>query len=123
MHVTLDETCTGMVYQMQALQTLITQALTIQARQKLGAGYALSGEVHITTIAQGTTTMQATGTSMWGYQFSQAEQERIKASIAGKSQAQAKSLLLARTGVESVSFSNAADLPDAQHIRLVFITY
>ena len=122
-HVTLDETCTGMVYQTQALQTLITQALTTQAKQQLGAGYTSNGDIHITTTAQRTTTIQATGTSTWVYQFSQAEQESIKTSIAGKSQAQAKRLLLARLGIQSVSFSNIAILPDAQHIRLVFITY
>ena len=122
-HVTLDETCTGIVYQTQALQALITQTLTTQAKQQLGAGYIPSGDTHITTTAQGTTTIQTTGTSMWVYQFSQAEQEHIKASIAGKSQAQAKSLLLAHTGVQSVSFSNNASLPDVQHIRFAFITY
>lgn len=82
-----------------------------------------NGEVHITTTAQGTMSIQATGAGTWIYQFSQAEQERIKASIADKSQTQAKSLLLAHAGVQSVSFSNATILPDAQHIRLVFITY
>ncbi|GHO54629.1 hypothetical protein [Ktedonobacter robiniae] len=122
-HVTLDETCTGIVYQTQALQTLITQALTIQARQQLGAGYAPGGDVHIITTAQGTMTIQATGTSTWVYQFSHAEQERMKASIAGKNPAQAKSLLLARSGVQSASFSNNTILPDARHIRFVFITY
>ncbi|EFH85922.1 hypothetical protein [Ktedonobacter racemifer] len=122
-HVTLDETCTGIVYQTQALQTLITQALTTQAKQQLGAGYATSGDVHITTTAQGTTTIWATGASIWVYQFSQAEQEHLKASIAGKNQAQAKNLLLARAGGQSVSFSNNATLPDIQHIRFVFITY
>ncbi|GHO72734.1 hypothetical protein KSD_05050 [Ktedonobacter sp. SOSP1-85] len=122
-HVTLDETCTGIVYQTQALQTLITQALTTQARQQLGARYMPSGEVHIATTAQGTTTIQATGADMWVYQFSQAEQEHLKASIAGKSQAEAKSLLLARPGVLSVSFSTNATLPDVQHIRFVFISY
>ncbi|EFH86897.1 baseplate J/gp47 family protein [Ktedonobacter racemifer] len=122
-HVTLDETCTGMVYQTQALQTFITQALTTQAKQQLGAGYTPSGDVHITTTAQGTTTIQATGTQTWVYQFSQAEQEHLKASIAGKSQAQAKSLLLARPGIQSVSLSNDAPLPDVDHIRLLFLTY
>ncbi|EFH90361.1 hypothetical protein [Ktedonobacter racemifer] len=120
---TLDETCTGIVYQTQALQHLLTQALTTQAKQQLGADYTPSGEVHITTTAQETTIIQVTGTGTWVYQFSQAEQERIRASIAGKSQAQAKSLLLARPGVQSVSFSNDATLPDMNHIRLLFITY
>ncbi|EFH80636.1 baseplate J/gp47 family protein [Ktedonobacter racemifer] len=121
--ITLDETCTGMVYQTQVLQTLITQALTIQARQRFGTGYTPEGEIQVTTTAQGTTTMQATGTQTWVYQFSLAEQERLRASIAGKSQAQAKSLLLAQSGIQSVSFSNNATLPDAQHIRLLFLTY
>ncbi|GHO75353.1 hypothetical protein KSD_31240 [Ktedonobacter sp. SOSP1-85] len=121
--VTLDETCTGIVYQTQALQTLLTQTLTTQARQQLGTEYAPSGDAHITTTTQGTTTIQATGTQTWVYQFSQAEQERIRASIAGKSQAQAKSLILAHPGVQSVSFSNDATLPDVDHIRLLLITY
>ncbi|GHO77457.1 hypothetical protein KSD_52280 [Ktedonobacter sp. SOSP1-85] len=122
-HVALDEICTGIVYQTQALQTLITQALTAQSRQQLGTRYTPSGEMHITTTAQGAATVQATGTSIWIYQFSQTEQERMKARIAGKSQVQAKSLLLAHTGVQSASFSNNATLPGAQHIRFVFITY
>ncbi|GHO55306.1 hypothetical protein [Ktedonobacter robiniae] len=121
-NVTLDETCIGMVYQTQVLQTLITQVLTTQAKQQLGAGYTSSGDIHITTTTQGTTTIQATGTSIWVYQFSQAEQESMKSSIAGKSQAQAKNLLLARISVQSVSFSNNATLPDVQHLRLVFMS-
>lgn len=121
--ITLDETCTGMVYQTQAMQILLKYALTTQARQQLGTRYTPSGEVHITTIAQGTTTIQATGTSRWVCQFSQAEQEHMKANIADKSQAQAKSLLLAHAGVQSVSFSNIAALPDVEHIRLLFIAY
>ncbi|GHO76591.1 hypothetical protein KSD_43620 [Ktedonobacter sp. SOSP1-85] len=121
--VTLDEICTGMVYQTQALQTLLAQALTTQAKQQLGTQYTPSGDVHITTTAQGTSNMQATGTQTWVYQFSQSEQERIRDSIAGKSQAQAKSLLLARTGIQSVSFSNDATLPDVNHIRLLFLPY
>ncbi|GHO67977.1 hypothetical protein KSC_068690 [Ktedonobacter sp. SOSP1-52] len=122
-HITLDETCIGIVYQTQALQGLITQTLTIQARQQLGIRYTLSGEVHITTTAQGTMTMQASGTSVWMYQFPQAEQEYLKASIADKSQVKAKSFLLARPGVQSVSFSTNGTLPDVQHIRFVFIFY
>ncbi|GHO77146.1 hypothetical protein KSD_49170 [Ktedonobacter sp. SOSP1-85] len=121
--VMLDETCTGIVYQTQALQTLLTQALTTQARQQLGTEYAPNEDVHMSTTTQGTTTIQATETETWVYQFSQAEQERVRASIAGKSQAQAKSLLLARPGIQSVSFSNDATLPDAQHIQLLFLTY
>ena len=121
--VTLDETCTSIVYQTQALQTLITQALTTQAQQQLGTQYTPSGDVHITTTTQGTTTIQATGTQTWMYQFSQAEQDHIRASIAGKSQAQAKSLILARPGIQSVSFSNDTTLPDVDHIRLLFLTY
>ncbi|GHO54180.1 baseplate J/gp47 family protein [Ktedonobacter robiniae] len=121
--VTLDETCTGIVYETQALQTLLTQALTTQARQQLGALYTPSGDVHITSTTQGTTTIQVKATETWVYQFSQAEQERVRASIAGKSQAQAKSLLLAHSGIQSVSFSNDATLPDIDHIRLLFLTY
>ncbi|GHO52500.1 hypothetical protein [Ktedonobacter robiniae] len=123
-HVTLDETCTGIVYQTQALQTLLTQALTTQAKQQLGTEYTPSGDVHITTTTQGTTTtIQVTGTQTWAYQFSQAEQERLKASIAGKSQAQAKRFLLAHAGIQLVSFSNDASLPGVDHLRLLFLTY
>ncbi|GHO66791.1 hypothetical protein KSC_056830 [Ktedonobacter sp. SOSP1-52] len=121
-HVTLDETCTGIVYQTQALQTLIIQATTSEARNQLGTGYAPSGDIHIATTAQGTTVIQATGTSAWIYQFTQARQKQIRDSIAGKDQVQAKRLLLSLPGVQYVSFSSSATLPDRQHIRLVFIT-
>ncbi|GHO73997.1 hypothetical protein KSD_17680 [Ktedonobacter sp. SOSP1-85] len=121
--VTLDETCTGIVYQTQALHTLLAQAITAQATRQLGAGYALSGDIQVITTTQGTSSIQAIGTSRWVYQFTQAQQEQMKVTIAGKSQARAKILLLAQPGVQSVSFSGNTTLPDKQGIRFVFITF
>ena len=121
-HVTLDETCTGIVYQTQALHTLLTQAVTAQAARQLGAGYEPNGDTQVTATAQGTSSIQAIGTSRWVYQFTQAQQEQMKATIAGKSQAQAKTLLLSQPGAQSVSFSGNTTLPDKQSIRFVFIT-
>lgn len=122
-HVTLDETCTGIVYQTQALHALLTQAITVQATRQLGAGYAPVGDTQVTATTQETSNLQAIGTSRWVYQFSQAQQEQMKATIAGKSQAQAKILLLSRPGVQSVSFSGNTTLPGKQGIRFVFIAF
>ncbi|EFH90048.1 baseplate J/gp47 family protein [Ktedonobacter racemifer] len=122
-HVTLNETCTGIAYQTQPLHALLTQAINVQAVRQLGAGYAPNGDTQVTAKAQGTNRIQAIGTSRWVYQFTQAQQEQIKGTIAGKSQAQTKTLLLAQPGVQSVSFSGNTTLPDKQGIRFVIVTF
>jgi hypothetical protein len=48
--VGLDETCTGETYDTQAVQTLLTRALTQEAARQFGAGYTLTGEVQVTEV-------------------------------------------------------------------------
>jgi hypothetical protein len=51
--VTVSETCGAVAYSNDALRAQATALLTFQATQRLGAGYTLGGEIHL-TIRQAT---------------------------------------------------------------------
>jgi hypothetical protein len=128
--VTVSETCTGEVYETNALRDLLTGAVTQQAAHQLGEGYGLVGDIQASIAKaslnpqQGTVTLQVKVISTWMYQLSQAQQDRIKLSIRGKSKAEAIALLLRTPGVQRVSLSikNGTIIPmDIQYIHLAFV--
>jgi hypothetical protein len=128
--VTVSETCTGEVYETNALRNLLTGAVTQQAAHQLGEGYGLVGDIQASIAKaslnpqQGTVTLQVKVISTWMYQLSQAQQDQIKLSIRGKSKAEAIALLLRTPGVQRVSLSikNGTTIPmDIQHIHLAFV--
>ncbi len=81
--VTVSETCSGVVYDTQAYQDAITQALDQQATKQLGEGYTLIGVVQssitqITTDQQQHIVLHVTLAGTLDYELSQAQQQAIK---------------------------------------------
>lgn len=126
-NVTLDETCTGIVYNAQALTTLVTQIVTQGAMKRLGAGYTPTGvqtSVTQATNNHGGSDLQVKSVSLWTHSFTQTQQQVIKAMIAGTSKDRATAILLHTAGVQSVfiTLKNGSTIPnDVQHINLVFL--
>lgn len=110
-HVTVSETCTGIVYNTLAYQDDITQVLNRQAGTQLSEGYTLIGQVQssitqVSTNKQQHTTLHVTLAGTYAYQLSQEQQQAIKASIAGKSKTEATAAILHTAGVQSVSITS-----------------
>ena len=109
--VTASETCTGEVYDTDALHNLLAQAVTQWVTRQVGNGYSLVGnlQTRITKATintrQGAVTLQVYVLSTWTYQFSQAQQDQIKLAIRGKSKEEASALVLHMPGVQTVSIS------------------
>jgi hypothetical protein len=128
--VTVSETCSGIAYNDQELTRKVTQLLNRQAETKLGAGYSILENPHI-TVTSATTAKQVmlsfTSVSTWIYALSSAEQKNIKKIIAGKTKEQAMQLLNSLPGIEGASLrlSGSGDdtkLPrDILHIHLLVI--
>jgi hypothetical protein len=129
--VRMSETCTGAAYDTQSLERLLRQQSDQQARQQLGGGYALVAAIQsrITQAApqtHGAILLHVSSTASYAYQFTQAQQQSIRAMIAGKDKAQATTILLHISGVQSVSVSLSAgnQLPtDPNRVTLLlFVT-
>jgi hypothetical protein len=125
-NVTVSETCSGVAYNTQELQTKATQLLTTQAIKKLGTGYSVLGDVQVTTNAATVTashpTIAFSCNGVWVYALSNQEQASIKKMIAGKTTAKSLQLLSSLPGIERVSTSwdMHTKLPkDTQSIHLV----
>ena len=110
LRVTVAETCTGLVYNTQALQDLVTRVVTEQALRQWGGGYVLAGRVQARVVKstsegdkQGSLTLQVTGRGAWVYQFTQAQLHHLATLIAGKSTREARTILLGVAGVQSVT--------------------
>ncbi len=128
--VTVSETCSGVAYNSQQLEASVTLLLLTQATKKLGAGYSLLSDPHITVTGAASAkqvTLSFTSVSTWVYALSSAEQNHIKKLIAGKTTEKALQLLLSLPGIERVSlqssgFGDAARLPkDPRTIHLLLI--
>ena len=117
--VTVSETCSAVAYTSQELTSKVTQLLTSQVTKKLGAGYSLLENPQITVTGTTTArqvTLSFTSVSTWVYALSSAQQQHIKAIIAGKNTQKALRLLLALPGIESASlqwsgFGDATRIP------------
>jgi hypothetical protein len=128
--ITVNVTCRAVVYSAQEYHTLIAQIESQEAKKKLGDRYRLTGEVQssitqVTSKDNGIPDLQAKITRAWAYQFTQQQQEHIKAQLAGKNKAQATTALLHIPGVQSASITmknNGMTLPtDSKNIHLVFL--
>ncbi len=126
--VTASETCSAIAYNSQELTDKVTQLLTSQAETKLGAGYSILENPHI-TVTSATASKQImlsfSSVSTWIYALSSADQQHIKNIIAGKNTEKALQLLAALPGIEHVSmhfagFGDATRIPkDLAYIHLL----
>ena len=107
--VTVSETCSGVAYNQNVLQSLATDLLSSQAAKKLGSGYNLLGIIHLTiiqaTVSHTTPILTFSCSGTWVYTLSHAEQERLKHLIAGKHKDQAVSILSHVPGIQAVSIA------------------
>jgi hypothetical protein len=114
-------TCSEQVYDYGAAQQIALKELQSQVSgdPHLGTAYALDGQVALTLLnasqpdAHGSVTLTMQASGLWAYTFSQTTLRQLAALIAGKSESDARSLLLAQTGIAAVQFhpSSASALP------------
>lgn len=126
-HVTVSETCNGVVYNTQRYQEQLVQRVTQQAGAHL-EGYHMTGLQQ--TVDQVTPTQQGVAlqvhlTATYAYQFTQEQQQALISKAASKSKAQATNALLQAPGVQSVAISltdKDTRLPaDAKRIHLIVL--
>jgi len=117
--VTIDETCQGLVYTTQEMSILTTQRATQNAMQRFGTGYTTTGVqtsiTHTRLNQHDTIDLQIKSSSMWAYRFDAAQQQAIKAMIAGMSKDKAITTLLHLASVQSVSLTHSHAWHDASH--------
>jgi hypothetical protein len=129
--VTVSLTCTGEVYRTSAFEAQATQMVTHAAAQQLGAGYQENGAIQasIQNAAyrpHGTVSLVIKGAGSWTYQIDEQQRAAMTRLIAGRTKAQATSLLLALPGVESAAISQERDeqLPaDPSRIQVIVVAY
>ncbi|GAC1357891.1 MAG: hypothetical protein NVSMB44_04460 [Ktedonobacteraceae bacterium] len=127
--VTIDETCTGTVYTTQAFTSMTAQIAAQDAEKRLGTGYRTTGLQSSITQAtpkeHGSIDLQVKSVSLWAYQFNEAQQQVMRAMIAGMSKEKAQGTILHMNGVQSTSITiknNGSQLPtDSNNIHLNFI--
>jgi hypothetical protein len=127
--VTIEETCTGNVYDTQAFNSMTVQNATHDATAKLGIGYTPTElQTSITQVipkAHGAVDLHVTSRSVWAYQYDAEQVARIKAMLAGMSCDKARATVLHLVGVQSVSISitsNSTTIPtDITRIHLLFV--
>ena len=114
--VTVSETCSAAAYSSQAVEAKATAILTAQAGKKLGTGYSLIGNVHVSekqaTVTHAPTPLvflsfHAQGT--WVYALSYKVQQQIKVLIAGKAKQDALHILMSQPGIERAAISWGED--------------
>ncbi len=126
--VTVDETCQGLMYTTQEMTTLTTQRATQDAMQRFGTGYTTTGvqtsSITVRPNQHDNVELQVISSSMWSSRFDAAQQQAIKAMIAGMSKDKAITTLLHLSNVQSVSLTltHGTTLPtDIQQIHLLFL--
>lgn len=108
-------TCIEEVYDRASARTQAINLLQAQAP----AGYLLSGQLTASVLGMtDSATVQIHAQGRWSYHFLQAQLNQMTLLIAGKSQAQARTLLLQQPGVADVRISGPAILPTAHDIQL-----
>jgi hypothetical protein len=126
--VSMTETCRAWAYQRQEVAGHVRERLQAQA-QRLGEGYRLSSDPHITILATSristTLHIQVNGQAQLAYQFSQGQLATITRTIAGMPKAEATAWLAQQPGVQAVSIAlpgASTTLPqDASAIRCTIL--
>ncbi len=126
--ITVSETCSAVAYAKAALQAKATDLVSHQARQQLGTGYSLVGNVHVTVnqaqVSHAIPTLVFSCQGTWVYALSQEAQQQMKQRIAGKPKQEALTLLLSWPGIQSASiaWNENTKLPnDMNAIHLVIL--
>ncbi len=117
--VQVAETCGEQVYDYSAARgiALKAQQTRVAGDPGLGSGFALDGHLSLIILsagpanADGSFTLNAQVQGFWVYSFSQDRLRQLAALIAGKSQADARALLLQQAGVAAAQFSDSGPLP------------
>ncbi|HLH61046.1 MAG TPA: hypothetical protein VKV20_05125 [Ktedonobacteraceae bacterium] len=130
--VSVTATCSGEVYDQAGAKTLAAGLLKAEAQKNLGSNYMLLNNNVVTNITaasiidkQGTVSLNVSAEGIWVYQFSDATKQNLAKLIAGKSEAEAKTLLLQQPGVSDVqiTLSSGNTLPtDPANITIVINT-
>ena len=128
--VSVITSCVGEVYDMQAVQALAARDLSQDAATNPGPAYVPVGSV-LAQVAQATPDPQTQGNvnlivnaaGVWAYQFTSAQRAHFASLIIGKSNQDARSILLRQAGVHAVTITltgvGATALPgDTQHITI-----
>jgi hypothetical protein len=101
--VTVSVTCSGIAYAAHTLYQNATQLFTSDATRKLGAHYALVGDIQLTIIHatshQGQAQMLVQVTGTWVYHITKTIQQHLIKLIAGKPEQQALATLLKSPGI------------------------
>ncbi len=103
--VTLQITCTGEVYDLQAAQQQAESLFNADIERRIGLGYAPLKHIATTVNnvqkkdASGTLQVQITASGVWGYQFQDEQKLTFARLIAGQQANQAAAKLLQQRGV------------------------
>ncbi len=123
--VTFTDTCTGVAYDQQALQSVLLAGMSEQAQARLGGNPTLLGnlQVNVQQVERRGSAfiLSVQGSSVWAYQFSSADLRYLSLLVAGKSQQQATTLLLHQPGVSEVAMSASALPANPQQIRVLVL--
>ncbi|HEU5375456.1 MAG TPA: hypothetical protein VFV38_08460 [Ktedonobacteraceae bacterium] len=129
--VSISEVCQGIAYNVAQMYTLVSQAFTQQTQENQTGGYQLDHKsLHVqvapSSTRPGAIEIQARGTLL--YQWNERQQRALAALIAGKSEAQATTLLEQQPGISSVAIQlNGRDTgtltADPSRIQFVFVVY
>jgi VCBS repeat-containing protein len=117
--VTVTVTCTLEVYDYNGALALASQLLQNQAKQNPGTGYALTGTILSTLTSatpasgqSGTISLTVNSEGIWVFQFSDAQKQTLKASLAGKHKSAMLSWLESQPGVKTatIQITGSSDL-------------
>jgi hypothetical protein len=114
--VTVNYTCSGVVYNKQEAQAMAEKQLTAKVKKDLGDGYTLSGKTTstithtiVTNANQGTALVGVDVTGTWVFQVSDAQKRDWVSAIAGKKKSNAQSYLQSQRGIKQVGIRDSGD--------------
>ncbi len=116
--VTVALTCGGWVFDSVAARSIAAALLQGEVLKRLGTNYALVGNVSTTfqqvalkDVKQGVIFLLIRAGGLWVYQFSNTQKLSLVRLIVGKSQEEARTLLLKQEGVSQVDIQTAWWVP------------
>ncbi len=111
--VTVSETCSGIVYDTQALAQKARTILATQATHQLGTSYRLLGDVQAsilqTTVRNTAIVLKVRSQGTWGYSISPVTEERLLHKIAGKTKQDALTCLVKTPGIQAARIAGVEE--------------